>query len=140
MKCEYLAEYSTYRARSSIKWFGKTSRIIWLCTEGNKEKEEPMRTERCLIVRHMLQLVASADKKDLKTFFSFFLLSVHNSITLLIFPNNLILDRARYVEYSARYSHFNYFNYFFKIIFACLNFPEIDNNFFESARTSLTLC
>ena len=72
-------------------------------------------TERCLIVRHMLQLVASADKKDLKTFFSFFLLSVHNSIILLIFPNHLILDRARYVEYLARYSHFNYFNYFFKL-------------------------
>ena len=69
-------------------------------------------TERRLIVRHMLRLVASADKKDPKTFFSFFLLSVHNRITLLIFPNHLILDRARYVEYSARYSHFNYFNYF----------------------------
>ena len=69
-------------------------------------------TERCLIVRHMLQLVASADKKDPKPFFLFFLLSVHNRITLLIFPNHLILDRARYIEYSARYSHFNYFNYY----------------------------
>ena len=81
-------------------------------------------TERRLIVRHMLQLVALADKKDPKTFISFFLLSVNNCITLLIFSNHLILDRARY---SARYSHFNYFNYFFLIIFACLNFPEIDN-------------
>ena len=72
-------------------------------------------TERCLIVRHMLQLVASANKKDLKTYFLFFLLSVHNHITLLIFPNHFILDQARYVEFSARYSHFNYFNYFFKL-------------------------
>ena len=69
-------------------------------------------TERRLIVRHMLQLVALADKKNLKTYFSVFLLSVYNHITLLIFPNHLIFDRARYVEYSARYSHFNYFNYF----------------------------
>ena len=72
-------------------------------------------TERRLIVRHMLQLVALADKKDPKTFFSIFLLSVHNRITLLIFPNHLILDRARHIEYSARYLHFNYFNYFFKL-------------------------
>ena len=51
-------------------------------------------TERRLIVRHMLQLVASADKKNPKTHFSFFLLSVHDNITLLIFSNHLILDRA----------------------------------------------
>ena len=49
-------------------------------------------TERRLIVRHMLQLVASANKKIPKTYFSFFLLSVHNHIILLIFPNYLILD------------------------------------------------
>ena len=49
-------------------------------------------TEQCLIVWHMLQLVASANKKNLKTFFLFFLLLIHNSITLLIFLNHLILD------------------------------------------------
>ena len=96
-------------------------------------------TERRLIVRHMLQLVASADKKDPKTFFSIFLLSVHNRIALLIFPNHLIFDRARYIKYSARYLHFNYFNYFFLIIFACLNFPEIDNNQFILIKVIQTL-
>jgi hypothetical protein len=36
LKSEYLAEYSTYGARSSIKWIGKTSRIIWSWTEEEK--------------------------------------------------------------------------------------------------------
>ena len=53
--------------------------------------------------------------------------SVNNQIILLIRLIHLIPDRAPYVEYSERYSCFNFFNYFL-IIFVCANFPEKDSN------------
>ena len=61
MKCEYLAEYSTYRAWSSIKWFGKISRVIWLWTESRKNKKYVFRSfllaeatscSMCRTIRH----------------------------------------------------------------------------------------
>jgi len=59
--------------------------------------------------------------------------SVNNQIILLIRLIHLIPDRAPYVEYSERYSCFNFFNYFL-IIFVCANFPEKDSKKKSSNR------
>ena len=66
------------------------------------------RNRSLLTLHHSYPDSHSGSKKFGFLFLFFFFSSVRNHIILLIFPIHLMPDRARYVEYSARYSDSNF--------------------------------